>query len=249
MRVLTVYAHPNPNSFCRAILQQFVKGLEEAGHSCEMIDLHAIKFNPVFGLKDFAYFADDSVPTEILEEMKLKERVLALSGGPMRRLLIKQWLRKKDLSDVVKLVGKNKPRDVLEQQEKVARAEGLAFIAPIFWMNFPAILKGWIDRVFSYGFAYSLSPDGWNGDLDGRVSLLTHKKALIMTTTFFKESDYQLKFGDAINTLIDDWYFRYPGIETVEHEYFYATRAVDDNTRQVYLKRAYQLGKSTSDVN
>ena len=57
-----------------------------------------------------------------------------------------------------------------------------------------------------------------------------------MTTTFFKESDYQLKFDDAINTLIDDWDFRYPGIETVEHVYFYfyATRAVDDNTTSVF---------------
>lgn len=31
MRVLTVYAHPNPKSFCHAILEQFTKGLAEAG--------------------------------------------------------------------------------------------------------------------------------------------------------------------------------------------------------------------------
>ena len=33
MKVLTVYAHPNPKSFCHAILQQFAKGLEDAGHT------------------------------------------------------------------------------------------------------------------------------------------------------------------------------------------------------------------------
>ena len=29
--------------------------------------------------------------------------------------------------------------------------------------------------------------------------------------------------------------FRYPGIENVEHAYFYAVGAVDDSTRQDYL--------------
>ena len=33
MRVLTVYAHPNPKSFCHAILQQFTKGLKDVGHT------------------------------------------------------------------------------------------------------------------------------------------------------------------------------------------------------------------------
>jgi NAD(P)H dehydrogenase (quinone) len=33
MKVLTVYAHPNPKSFCHAILQRFTKGLEDAGHT------------------------------------------------------------------------------------------------------------------------------------------------------------------------------------------------------------------------
>jgi NAD(P)H dehydrogenase (quinone) len=54
MRVLPVYAHPNPKSFCHAILQQFTKGLEDAGHISELVDLYAIRFDPVFRLADFA---------------------------------------------------------------------------------------------------------------------------------------------------------------------------------------------------
>ena len=46
MRVLTVYAHPNPKSFCHAILQQFTKGLEDAGHVSEVVDLYAIRSDP-----------------------------------------------------------------------------------------------------------------------------------------------------------------------------------------------------------
>ena len=38
MKVLTVFAHPNPKSFCRAILEQFTRGLEEADHTSEVVD-------------------------------------------------------------------------------------------------------------------------------------------------------------------------------------------------------------------
>lgn len=243
MRVLTICAHPNPKSFCHAIVEQFTKGLLEAGHSSEVVDLYAIRFNPVYGMKDFAYFTDDSVPLDVLESMNLKERVLALSGGPIRRFVARRWLRQKSVLDIAKLIGKHKPKDVLEQQEKVARADALTFIAPIYWMGFPAILKGWIERVFTYGFAYSLTPEGWNGDLQGRVPLLTHKRVLIISTTFFNEADYRQGFADAIRKTTDDWSFRYPGVQNVEHVYLYATLAVTGDTRQEYLRRVFRLGR------
>ena len=66
------------------------------------------------------------------------------------------------------------PDDVREQQALVARADAFIFIAPVYWMGFPAILKGWFERVFAYGFAYTLDPEGWNGHLSGRVPLLRH---------------------------------------------------------------------------
>jgi NAD(P)H dehydrogenase (quinone) len=50
---------------------------------------------------------------------------------------------------------------------------------------------------------------------------MKQRKALIMTPTFFRESDYQASgCGAAIERLVDDFGFRYPGIEQVEHVYF-----------------------------
>lgn len=46
MNVLTIYAHPNPKSFCHAVLERFTKGLADAGHSNEVVDLYAIGFDP-----------------------------------------------------------------------------------------------------------------------------------------------------------------------------------------------------------
>ena len=38
MKVLIIYAHPNPMSFTKAILDNFVKGLKESGHKYEIVD-------------------------------------------------------------------------------------------------------------------------------------------------------------------------------------------------------------------
>jgi len=46
------------------------------------------------------------------------------------------------------------PEDVLTEQEKVNRCDAIVFIYPVFWTEAPAKLKGWFDRVWTYGFAY-----------------------------------------------------------------------------------------------
>ena len=60
--VLVVYAHPNPESFTHAVLDQIVRGLADAGHSCEVLDLYAIGFDPVFSLHDSTQFIHHTLP-------------------------------------------------------------------------------------------------------------------------------------------------------------------------------------------
>lgn len=243
MKVLTVYAHPSPASFCHAVLKQFTKGLSDGGHANEVVDLYGIKFNPVLTLRDMANFVDDSMPADVLERMNLKQLILDNCGNPLLRFTMKRWLRNKDLPAMVKMIRRWRPKDIVAQQQKVSQAQGLAFISPVYWVHFPAILKGWVERVFTLGYAFSLKPEGWRGDIKGRVPLLRHEKVLIINTTLFKEEDYQGGLGDSMKRLIDDFGFRYPGIRKVQHVYFYAVGAADDDTRQSYLKRAYLLGK------
>jgi NAD(P)H dehydrogenase (quinone) len=243
MRVLTVYAHHNPSSFCHAILERFSAGLAEAGHLNEVVDLYAIDFDPVLRARDEPNWIDDGVPDDVLAHMRVRERAMERAESPVRRALLKHWLRGKTARDVVRAIrARGGPRDVAVQQAKVARAEALAFIAPVYFVGFPAILKGWIERVFTLGFAFGLRPEGWRGDLRGRVPLLTHQKALIMSTTIFDQASYASGIEDAMRVLVDDFALRYPGIQSVEHEYFYAVHGADDSTRQGYLDRAWQLG-------
>ncbi len=243
MRVLTVYAHPNTKSFCRAILQQFTKGLEDAGHTSEVVDLYAIRFDPVFRTQDFASYVHESMPLEILEQMNLKQRVLDSAGGPIQRFIASWWLQDKDPLAVAKFIHEHRPKDVIAQWEKLKNAQGLAFISPVFWLHFPAIMKGWFERVFAYGDAYALTPEGWAGEAKGRVPLLQHEKALVISTTLFSEKDYKTHWEAPMTRIIDDWGLRYPGVKKVEHVYFYGVPVVDDDTRRSYLERAYKLGK------
>ena len=243
MKVLIVFAHPNPKSFCRAILGQFSRGLEDAGHASEVVDLYAIRFDPVFRTADFASYINDSIPQEVLKRMDLKKYVLDSMRGPLRRWIASVWLRGKDDAALARFIHQHRPKDVAAQWEKVKQAQGLAFIAPVFWLAFPAILKGWFERVFSYGDAYALTPEGWDGYVSGRLPLLHHEKALVISTTLFREEEYKADWEGPMSRIIDDWGLRYPGIKRVEHVYFYGVSLVDDDTRRSYLERAYTLGK------
>lgn len=242
MKILTVIANPNPKSFCHALLARFTAGLREAGHVSEVIDLYAIDFDPVFRMADFASYVHESMPPDILADMKLADRAVDALSNPILKLIGARWFRRMDPTALARFIHQNRPRDVAAQWAQVKAAEGLAFIAPVYWLGFPAILKGWFERVFAYGDAYALTREGWNGHSSGRVPLLQHKKALVISTTLFSEQDYRAEWEAPMTCVVDDWGLRYPGAREVEHVYFYGVPIVDADVRRAYLDRAYQLG-------
>jgi NAD(P)H dehydrogenase (quinone) len=245
MKVLTVYANSSPQSFCHAVLERFSAGLAAAGHENEIVDLYAIGFDPVLRSQDRPNWIDDSVPDDVLASMNIAPNLLAAAGGsPMKRWMTKRWIGALDARGLVrKIHATGGPADVATQQAKVARAQALAFIAPVYFVGLPAILKGWIERVFTLGFAFGLTPDGWRGDIGGRIPLLRHEKALLMQSTIFDKRSYDTGLRDAMAVVIDDYAFHFPGIRHVQHEYFYAVYGADDETRRGYLNRAYALGR------
>lgn len=244
MKVLIIYAHSNPMSFTKAILDNFVRGIKEAGHQYEIVDLYKSKFNPIFQDMDYSFFVDKEMPEELFQQMDMRAMIIGLAGGPIKRLFTKWYIKNKTDDDLIKLINSQKPKDVLLQQKKVAEADILVIITQVFWMHFPALVKGWMERVFTYGFAYKLNENGWKGDPEGRIPLLKIKKAVIMQPTFFNEKVYREKgFKAAMEKTIDDWSFKYPGIENVDHIYFHSILSVSPETRKKYLEIAYLKGK------
>ena len=90
-------------------------------------------------------------------------------------------LYKENFDPVLKFDEENKRRDLAkspetcEYRDMIKEADKLIFIFPIWWSGMPAILKGFIDRVFVSGFAYSYKKIGLEGHLKG-------KSARIITT-------------------------------------------------------------------
>jgi NAD(P)H dehydrogenase (quinone) len=130
--------------------------------------------------------------------------------------------------------------DVAEQQKKVSWAEAIICIHPIWWENHPAILKGYFDRVFSFGFAYLI--DEKTGEAKG---LLKVKKAVLITTAGGTEEEAVVDGVDICKRIFaDQRTFLYSGINDFVHEVFYNVLMGDDELRKGYLKKARELAKN-----
>lgn len=123
MHVHLVHAHPEPRSFVTAMRDVIVTELASAGHTVDVSDLYAMRFDPVLSERDFA---SRSNPDHLV--YALEQRHAHASGALAP--------------------------DIRDEVEKVLAADALAFTFPLFWFGVPAIMKGWIERVFLSGPFY-----------------------------------------------------------------------------------------------
>lgn len=107
-----------------------------------------------------------------------------------------------------------RPPEVLQAQQDVEAADVVTIIYPLWWLSMPAILKGFVDRVFARGFAYE-SRQGVT------CGLLTGRKCVIVTLS---GSPLPLLTGsgrwDAVTMLQDTHVFQAIGFELLEHLHF-----------------------------
>jgi 1,4-dihydroxy-2-naphthoate polyprenyltransferase len=68
--------------------------------------------------------------------------------------------------------------DIVKSQELIAAADHLVFVYPTWWGTMPALLKGFLDRVFTPGFAFEET----EGGVTGYEKLLRGKTGAIITT-------------------------------------------------------------------
>lgn len=101
--------------------------------------------------------------------------------------------------------------DVKQEQEFIEWADCITFIHPIWWTGLPAIMKGYIDRVFSYGFAYRYD----NGIQKG---LLTGKRTVIINTHGKSKAEYEaIGMDKALLLTSDTGIYSYSGLDIVQH--------------------------------
>ncbi|HLR68248.1 NAD(P)H oxidoreductase [Virgibacillus alimentarius] len=130
---------------------------------------------------------------------------------------------------------------VHKEMERMNRNDALAFVFPVWWYNIPAMLKGYIDRVWNYNYAYGNSK-------------LPHEKALWIglaggSKAHFAKRKYDKMIEHYLNIGLAD----YTGIPHSKVEILYDTlseKALDPvqfgDFQKELLTKGYQLGTEFS---
>lgn len=123
--------------------------------------------------------------------------------------------------------------DVAAEQEKLLWADTVVFQFPMWWYTMPAILKGWVDRVFTFHFAYGVGvhDETRYGERFGEGTL-RGRRAILSVTIGGPEPHYTDR---GINGPIEDLLFPihhgilyYPGLEVLPPFVVYRADKITD---------------------
>ena len=132
-------------------------------------------------------------------------------------------------SDFVAMKTGNITNDIKEEQNYIIWSDIMTMIHPVWWTGLPAMFKGYIDRVYSHGFAYAIGEKGLE-------QLLTGKKVIIFNTQGTPKEIYDASgMSNDMHLTSDAAIYQFCGIEVLEHIFFSAVPYVDDKTRKGYL--------------
>lgn len=135
--------------------------------------------------------------------------------------------------------------DIALEQQKLLWADTVILQFPLWWFSMPAILKGWVERVYAYGFAYGVgehSDTHW-GDRYGEGTL-AGKRAMLLVTAGGWEPHYSPR---GINGPIADILFPiqhgilyYPGFDVLPPFVAYRTDRFEEAK---FAKLCAELGQ------
>uniref|UniRef100_A0A672F4P0 Ribosyldihydronicotinamide dehydrogenase [quinone] n=1 Tax=Salarias fasciatus TaxID=181472 RepID=A0A672F4P0_SALFA len=145
---------PSPASFNAALRDVAVSELSRRGFTVLVSDLYAMRFNASATVDDITGELKNSQLFQYGEET------------------MHAWMEGR-LSE-----------DIMAEQQKVQQAELIIFQFPLYWFSVPAIMKGWMDRVLTQGFAFSLERMYDTG-------VFKDKKAMLSFTTGATETMFQ----------------------------------------------------------
>jgi len=139
-------------------------------------------------------------------------------------------------------IHKPEPTDLcLKYQNKIKKADWLAFVFPIFWYRAPAILEGFFDNVFTSGFAFKYKKM-FGGRLNWPIGLLPVKKAIVIETYGGPGWFYKL-FYLRIPWIRIRTVLRFCGISKLIHKPCYSVLNTNKKVLKQYLERVKNIGK------
>ncbi len=128
--------------------------------------------------------------------------------------------------------------DLVQMQQDILWANHLVFVYPNWWATMPALLKGFIDRVFLPGFAFHYQEKGPFWD-----KLLKGKTARLIVTMDTPSWYYFLINRSAGYNAMKIGVLEFCGITPVKITTFSPIKSSDEAKRKKWLKEVEQLGK------
>lgn len=127
------------------------------------------------------------------------------------------------------------PAEVVAEQSRIDKADALVLVFPVYWWSMPGLLKGWIDRVFSNGWAYEETADG------NVVKKLGRLRVHLVALGAASQKTYDTHgFTDAYNAQIVHGIFDYCGATVVSSEMLLLP---DLGTAEAHLEMGHRLGQ------
>ena len=128
--------------------------------------------------------------------------------------------------------------DLMDAQDKIKWAEHLVWIYPVWWGSVPALLKGFIDRVFLPGFAFQKRENSVWWD-----KLLKNKTARIISTLDQPAWYYWLIYREPSNNAMKKLTLQFCGINPVRVTTIGPIRLSKEKYRLSWLKKIEKLGR------
>lgn len=128
--------------------------------------------------------------------------------------------------------------DLLKAWEIIQWADHLVWVHPVWWGGFPALMKGFIDRLFLPGMAYKYRENSVWWD-----KLLKGKTAHIITTLDQPGWYYRLFFGRPSVNQLRKSILEYCGVKPVKVTYVGIIRNSKEEQRSQWLRKVKELGK------
>ncbi|MBW1698065.1 MAG: NAD(P)H-dependent oxidoreductase [Deltaproteobacteria bacterium] len=133
------------------------------------------------------------------------------------------------------------PPEIEKHCKEISEAEGIIIVHRNWWGQPPAILKGWVDRIFRPGVAYEFS-EGDKGE--GVPNGLLQAKTAIVFNTSNTESERESKvFGDPLETIWKNCIFNLCGVTNVYRKMFNIIVTSSEEQRKTWLQEVRSVIK------
>ncbi len=191
-KVLITVVSPEPKSFCMGIKDVCVKSLTESGHEVRVTDVYRLK---MFG---------------------------RLNRGDFTELNDATYFRPQPEQYYANLKnGTTFVPEIRSERENIIWADVIIYIFPIYNGYIPGMMQSFVERVYSYGFAYGTH------DLKGKKGM-----------TIFTADSSKAEFAEYLEQFLFLYGFREQSTKMESYPYYaaYGVNSVDQKVREQYLR-------------